>query len=78
VPPGWRVTNITDGGVWDANSRKVKWGVFFDDLSRTVGFTAYGSIKGTTIRNGLSSSVPSSRWSGLVSVDGINHRITAK
>jgi|CXWL01.1.fsa_nt_gi hypothetical protein len=78
VPSGWKVTNITDGGVWDAGTHKVKWGVFFDDLSRSVGFTAYGPTKGATTRNGLSSIAPSGRWTGLVSVDGINYRITAK
>ncbi len=78
VPKGWRVTNITDGGVWDAGSRKVKWGVFFDDFSWTVGFVAYGPTKGTTVRNGLSSTLPDGRWSGTVSVDGVNHRITVK
>lgn len=78
VPSGWKVTDITDGGVWDAGSRKVKWGVFFDDLSRTVGFNAYGLVKGATIRNGLPTSPPFSRWSGLLSVDGENQDIESR
>ncbi len=79
VPNGWKVKNVTDGGVWDAGSRKVKWGVFFDDLSRTVGFTAHGPAKGSiTVRNGLSGGAQIGHWSGLVSIDGMNQRITAK
>jgi len=29
-PTGWFVENITDGGTWDAQQEKVKWGVFFE------------------------------------------------
>ena len=28
-PVGWPVSNISDGGIWDSKSEKVKWGLFF-------------------------------------------------
>ncbi len=30
VPEGWTIGSISQGGVWDVASRKVKWGPFFD------------------------------------------------
>jgi len=36
VPPGLTVSNITGGGSFDAPNRKIKWGPFFDNLSRNV------------------------------------------
>ena len=36
-PVGWTaIANISDSGEYDALFHKVKWGPFFDDLSRTV------------------------------------------
>jgi rhamnogalacturonyl hydrolase YesR len=35
-PMGWLVSNINEGGVWDAVNRKVKWGLFFGDSNRTL------------------------------------------
>jgi hypothetical protein len=38
-PTGWTaVGNISDGGWYDAGNHKVKWGPFFDDLSRTIAY----------------------------------------
>jgi hypothetical protein len=36
IPAGWTATNISDGGVYDALNRKVKWGPFFDDTLRML------------------------------------------
>jgi hypothetical protein len=46
IPRGWTVGTISDGGEWDEGNRKVKWGPFFDEMSRTVTFT----VSGTTLR----------------------------
>jgi len=35
-PPGWTVANINNGGAYDANNGKVKWGLFFDATPRTL------------------------------------------
>jgi sugar lactone lactonase YvrE len=35
-PPGWVVSQISHGGVWDAWSKKVKWGPFQDALDRRL------------------------------------------
>ena len=39
IPMGWKVTAISHGGAWDQRHRKVKWGPFFENLSRTVSLT---------------------------------------
>jgi len=79
VPAGWKITGITDGGVFDPGSHKIKWGVFFDDLSRTVGFTAHGPVKDIGPTRSNSSDVSNrGRWRGQVSVDGINHPIRVR
>lgn len=36
VPEGWEVTQVSDGGTWDALRGKVKWGPFFDSAPRTT------------------------------------------
>lgn len=35
-PDGWRVTEISHGGLWDAARAKVKWGPFFDSDARAL------------------------------------------
>ena len=38
-PADWTtIGNISDGGEYDAEHHKVKWGPFFDNLSRTVSY----------------------------------------
>lgn len=39
-PPGWTVSNISNGGAFDASSGKVKWGPFFDNTLRNLSYTA--------------------------------------
>jgi hypothetical protein len=36
IPAGWTVSNISDGGQFDALHGKVKWGAFLDPIQRTV------------------------------------------
>ncbi len=68
LPRAWKIVEISDGGEWDEQNRKVKWGPFFDDLSRTVVVQARRRIK--------KSSVGDSRaFSGTVSFDGMNYPI---
>lgn len=38
-PVGWQVTQISDGGVFDANNNRVKWGLFFDNSTRVLTYT---------------------------------------
>jgi hypothetical protein len=39
-PVGWTVSNIDNSGVWDSVNGKVKWGPFFDNTPRTLGYRA--------------------------------------
>jgi len=39
IPLGWTVSAITDGGLFDAISRKVKWGPYIDAIARTPSYT---------------------------------------
>ena len=61
LPNRWQVTVINDGGVWDKEHGKVKWGPFFDDLSRTVTLMAKVPT-GKTVKPG--------KLRGMVSFDG--------
>ncbi len=79
VPAGWVVTTMSDDGAWDAAHRKIKWGPFFDDLSRTVMFQVRPAVesdggKPRTLRGGLRSI----GLSGTVSFDGVNHAIAVR
>ena len=38
VPAGWTVSAISDSGQFDAGNGKVKWGPFFDGLTRRLSF----------------------------------------
>ena len=37
-PAGWRVESISAGGTWDAAERRVKWGPYFDRVSRDFSY----------------------------------------
>jgi hypothetical protein len=67
IPEGWIVSSISDDGQWDERHRKVKWGPYFDNLSRTVTITARPSAD----------QVPREGFSGMVSFDGVNRSIAA-
>jgi hypothetical protein len=64
-PPGWAVNNISNGGVWDNVNGKVKWGPFFDDVSRTLCYDATppAGESGTKV------------FTGTASFDGVNKPI---
>ncbi len=68
IPKGWKVAAVSDGGTWDTQSRKVKWGPFFEDLSRTVTFQARGAADATRLNEAF----------GTVSFDGVNYPIIRK
>jgi hypothetical protein len=62
IPFGWVVANgsISDGGAFDAGSRKVKWGPFFDSTARTLSYginpktnTALATFVGTASYDGV-------------------------
>lgn len=64
-PPSWtEIDNISDGGVYDPQHHKVKWGPLFSDLSRTVSYeltppsemTRY-CFKGTASFDGINESI---------------------
>jgi hypothetical protein len=38
VPAGWTVTDVSDGGAFDAVNHKVKWGPFFDPTARALNY----------------------------------------
>ena len=39
APPGWTVSDISDSGVWDSSTGKVKWGPFISDEGKTLSCT---------------------------------------
>jgi uncharacterized delta-60 repeat protein len=62
-PPGWAIIQITEGGIFDEATGKVKFGPFFDHQARTLsyvarpplGFVGVGRFTGTASANGVSS-----------------------
>ncbi len=49
-PSGWVVSNVSDGGTWDAQAEKVKWGPFFGGPYPTLvtyDVTPPGELTGT-------------------------------
>lgn len=76
LPRGWKVMEMSDGGQWDAQNRKVKWGPFFSDLSRRVTVSARWISEKPSIRNLRSAGVPDlAALSGSVSFDGLVYPI---
>ncbi|MEO8429154.1 MAG: Ig-like domain-containing protein, partial [Verrucomicrobiota bacterium] len=56
-PRGWAVSDISDSGVFDPMTRKVKWGLFLDDRRRTLTYHVVppGRISAQTAFVGLAS-----------------------
>ncbi len=77
VPDGWSVTAVSSNGLWDDVHRKVKWGPYFDDLSRTVTFQLRREAEGGK-RTSLRPSLRPIGLSGTVSFDGANRPIIVK
>jgi len=79
IPKGWEVISISDDGEWDEFNRKVKWGPFFEDLSRTVTFKVRRlADTGRLAARGLKTRVHPDSFTGTVSFDGVNHTITVR
>lgn len=61
-PNGWAIVQITEGGIFDEATGKVKFGPFFDNQARTLsyvalpplGFVGVGRFTGTASANGVS------------------------
>jgi hypothetical protein len=72
IPTGVKVGSISDGGIWDADNRKVKWGPFTQALSRSVSFSygASGSARSQDTR--------STGFKGTISFDGLNQPFVVK
>jgi len=67
IPPdGWTVSDINEGGNWDAVNKKVKWGPFFDNTIRTLTYRATLPAE----ENGIKT------FSGIASFDGTDIPIT--
>ncbi|MHC4572752.1 MAG: right-handed parallel beta-helix repeat-containing protein [Planctomycetota bacterium] len=67
IPPdGWTVGDISEGGVWDGVTKKVKWGPFFDNISRTLTYELSPPV-------GAAGCYP---FSGVVSFDGASEQIS--
>ena len=76
IPDAWEVTAISDGGQWDEIHRKVKWGPFSEELSRTVTLTVrrLTDERRLTARGRKARVLPHG-ISGMVSYDGVNYPI---
>lgn len=66
VPAGWTVSQINNSGNWDAQHRKVKWGLFTDNTPRTFSYT----VTPPSGTEGVAT------FAGIVSVDGASFDIT--
>jgi hypothetical protein len=64
-PNGWAVSNISENGQWDDVNKKVKWGVFFDNNSRTLTYQVTPPVGETGVKS----------FSGKASFDGVNEFI---
>ncbi len=64
-PAGWTASNISDGGYWDAQHEKVKWGPFFEPFPTQVSYDSEPPVD----TQGLHS------FTGVVSIDGIDYEI---
>jgi hypothetical protein len=78
LPLGWEPTSISDGGGWDATYRKIKWGPFYDDLTRRITFMARYTPATISTTRISSTNQPLNRFSGTVSFDGQNQPIIVK
>ncbi len=80
IPRGWQVKASSDDGDWDATHRKIKWGPFFDDLTRTITFKLGATASKGTVspRSELATKPRLDGLTGTVSFDGVNEPITAK
>ena len=68
LPDGWAVAQISDDGLLDATSQKVKWGPFFDNVPRVLSYQA-------TPTNSLTNLVA---FAGVASFNGTNMTITGQ
>jgi hypothetical protein len=64
-PDGWLVSDINESGTWDSVNKKVKWGPFFDNTSRTLTY----NVEAPSDANGCYS------LSGYASFDDVNQSI---
>ena len=67
-PPGWLVTNISDGGTFDVTSSKIQWGPFFASSPQTLTYDVLPPISATG----------SATFSGAAVFDNINVPITGQ
>ncbi len=60
VPAGWQVSQVSDEGVFDPATGKIRWGLFFGDSVRVLTFLATppSGVAGTSV------------WKGIISFDG--------
>ncbi len=65
IPRGWHVTAVSNAGTWDASHQEIKWGPFFDDLTRVVRFSARSAGSKATLEG----------FAGTVSFDGFNEPV---
>ena len=79
IPPGWTVLTIGDAGEWDETNRKVKWGPYFEDTSRTVFVTAQKTLRKVGLSKRSATTENRLRgFHGTVSFDGVNEPVTVR
>ncbi len=67
LPAGWDVSAVSDNGHFDANSHKVRFGLFMDNQPRTLSYQV----------KSLSGSTDAPVFSGIASFNGVNVRINS-
>jgi hypothetical protein len=48
-PAGWDVSDVSDDGIFDTASGKIRWGIFLDDQARTLSRVAASAVRMTRI-----------------------------
>ena len=73
LPKNWTVVSVGDGGAYDAANQKLKWGPFFDGLSRTVTAVVHVSSGRAAGKVDMAPQQAAGRTvSGTISIDGVN------
>jgi hypothetical protein len=67
-PTGWTVDNINESGAWDSVNKKVKWGPFFDNQTRTLCYDATPPSGESGLKT----------FTGIYSADGADTPIVAQ
>lgn len=68
IPAGWVVANVSDNGWFQSATRKVRWGPFLDDTTRTLAYTVVPAVDAPRLCT----------FQGVASFDGVDVPIAGR